>query len=75
MNTLFPSLQSAAELVVRQEGYTRSDLVIAKWAETFRCSTDDIETALNIAENGSRRLPEETAVTAKPIPQNEEGEE
>jgi hypothetical protein len=75
MNALFPSLQSAAELVVRQEGYSRSELVLAHWATTYRTSVDDVVDALNIAENGSRRLPEEIASPAKPIPQNEEGEE
>ena len=75
MSPLFASLQAAASLVVRQDGYKSGDINLARWATTYRCALEDVEEALKIAENGSRKLPEETAASLPPAPQSEEVEE
>jgi len=69
MNSLFASLQAAARLAVRQHGYKRSDINLERWGQTYRASPDEVSEALKIAENGSRKLPEEQAVSStKPVP-------
>lgn len=75
MNHLFASLQAAASCAVKQDGYSRKDIVLARWALTYRCSADDVDEALKIAENGSRKLPEEVAAFAPPATPHEEVEE
>ena len=75
MSHLFASLQAAAALVVKQDGYTSGSISLTRWATTYRCSPEDVEEALKIAENGSRKLPEETAASLPPAPQSEEVEE
>jgi hypothetical protein len=66
------TLQCAALLVVRQDGYRLTDLNLERWAQTYRCSPDEVLEALKIAENGSRKLPEEIAVaSSKAIPSEE----
>ena len=75
MSNLFPSLQAAANLVVKQDGYDRGDIKPERWATTYRCSVDEVDEALDIAENGSRKLPEEIAATAPPVEQSEEVDE
>lgn len=72
---LFNSLQAAASLVVRQDGYRRTDINLGRWAITYRTSPEDVEQALKIAENGGRKLPEEVAATAPKTVQQEEPEE
>jgi hypothetical protein len=72
MTPLISSLQSAAMLVVRQPGYVSGSINLERWAETYRCSPSDVEDALKLAENGGRKLPEETAVSSsKAIPSTE----
>jgi hypothetical protein len=71
---LFDSLQSAASLVVIQRGYKRQFVNLERWATTYRCTPEAVEEALKIAENGTRKLPEEVAV-ASSIPTTEEAEE
>lgn len=76
MTPLFASLQSAAALVVLQAGYKRNEINLERWAATYRSSPEDVEQALKIAENGTRKLPEEEAAAAPPsTPQSEEVEE
>lgn len=72
---LFDSLQSAANIVVKQVGYRVDEIQVERWAITYRCSADDVRQALKIAENGSRKLPEEIAATTPPPIQPEEIDE
>jgi hypothetical protein len=71
MNHLFASLQSAARLAVIQDGYSLDAINLDRWATTYRVSSDDVLQALRIAENGARKLPEETAASLPPAPQFE----
>lgn len=66
MNHLFASLQSAALLAVKQDGYKLIDINLERWAITYRVTRDEVEEALKIAENGGRKLPEEAAVLSPP---------
>ena len=72
---VFETLPAAARCAVAQPDYKRSDIVLARWAVTYRCAPEDVSQALDIAENGSRRLPEEIAVHAPPATTQEEVEE
>jgi hypothetical protein len=73
--TLFDSLQSAANALVRDPEYPRMVIRPEHWAITYRCSVDDVKQALNLAENGSRKLPEELAANSRPAIEQEEIEE
>ena len=73
--SLFDSLQAAALCAVRQEGFDLSEIVLERWATTYRCSVDQVEQALKIAQNGSRKLPEEVSASAPPSIKQEETEE
>ena len=75
MSHLFDSLKSAADMVVKQDGYRRCEINLSRWAETYRTSPDDVEQALQIAENGERKLPEEEAASSLPPPPPEEIQE
>jgi hypothetical protein len=68
VNHLFNSLQSAARLAVLQDGFRLDDINLDRWATTYRVSSDDVLQALRIAENGTRKLPEETAASLPPLP-------
>lgn len=74
MSHLFDSLQSAAALVVIQPGFAIGEINLARWAQTYRCSPDEVREALNIAQNGSRKLPEEVAVQVS-VPTIDDGGE
>ena len=75
MTHLFDSLQAAARLAVIQPGYARSEIKPERWATTYRSSCEQVNEALDIAENGSRRLPEEVAAAAPPSITQEDEEE
>jgi hypothetical protein len=76
MTPLFDSLESAAKALVRDPEYNRREMHLHHWATTYRCSIDDVNQALDIAENGRRKLPEEVAAAApRCIPTDEETEE
>jgi hypothetical protein len=72
MNHLFASLQAAAKCAVEQDGFDIKQMRFERWAVTYRCSEADVETALKIAMNGSRKLPEEISASAPPVPSNAE---
>jgi hypothetical protein len=74
MTSLFASLQAAAACAVKQDGYNRKEIVLDRWATTYRCSPEQVDEALKIAENGTRKLPEELAATCPPVAQEEEPE-
>lgn len=63
MTHLTNSLQSAANLVVKAGCPSMVD--VSLWATTYRCAESDVRDALKIAENGSRKLPEEQAASVK----------
>jgi hypothetical protein len=67
-STLFNSLQSAASCAVKQVGFKMQEIVLSRWAITYRCSTEDVEQAFKFALNGSRKLPEEVAASLTIIP-------
>jgi hypothetical protein len=70
---LLDSLQAAARLAIAHDN-TPGSINLTRWATTYRCSTGDVEEALKIAANGSRKLPEEIAVSSPPaITQEPEG--
>jgi hypothetical protein len=64
MTSLFPSLQAACLLVVRQDGFRLSDINLERWAVTYRSSPEQVEQELKIAMNGKRKLPEEVAAAS-----------
>ena len=66
MSHLFDSLKAAAEAAIAHDNIP-GNIVHAEWAKTYRCSAHDVEQALKIAENGSRKLPEEIASSCPPI--------
>lgn len=72
---LFDSLQSAAKLAVRQEGYRFCEINLERWALTYRSSPGEVEQAFKIAENGGRKLPEEQAAATTEPPPSEPVEE
>jgi hypothetical protein len=72
---LFNSLQSAARLAIIQDGFRLDEINFDRWATTYRVSPDDVREAFRIAENGKRKLPEETAASLPPQPNHEEPEE
>jgi hypothetical protein len=74
MSHLFASLEAAARLVVKQDGYRPGSINRERWATTYRVSPETIDEALKIAENGSRKLPEEISASA-PVTVVEEPEE
>jgi hypothetical protein len=55
MTPLFDSLESAAKALVRDPEYNRREMHLHHWATTYRCSIDDVNQALDIAENGRRK--------------------
>jgi hypothetical protein len=71
--SLSASLKAAAALAIAHDNLPRT-INLARWAETYRCSEDDVREALKIAENGSRKLPEEISA-AVPVVTSEEIEE
>jgi len=73
--SLFDSLQAAANCAVKQFGFDIKQMNFERWAITYRCSPEQVETALKIAQNGSRKLPEEISASAPPVPSNAEDEE
>ena len=74
MTHLLQSLESAARLVVIQDGFDLNHLNLTRWATTYRCSVDDVLEAIHLAQNGKRKLPEETAASSPPAIQTEENE-
>ena len=74
MNALSPSLLSAAKLAIAHDNIP-GPINHARWAETYRCSVDDVSEALKLAENGSRKLPEEVAAMAPAAIERQEDEE
>ena len=62
--TLFDSLTSAAKLAIAHDNIP-GEIVHSEWAKTYRCSVEDVREALTIAQNGSRKLPEEAAAFSK----------
>jgi hypothetical protein len=62
---LHASLHAAARLAIAHEN-SPGGIIHAEWAKTYSCSVDDVREALNIAANGTRKLPEEIA-SAVPV--------
>lgn len=62
MSHLLVSLHNAAKLAL-EHGNKPSCINYERWAVTYRCTADDVREAFKLAENGSRKLPEEVAVT------------
>jgi hypothetical protein len=70
---LLDSLQAAARLAIAHDN-TAGSINLERWSVTYRCSVNEVEQALRIAENGTRKLPEEVAVSAPPAIQTREEE-
>jgi hypothetical protein len=64
--SLTGSLHSAARLAIAHENRPGA-INMQRWAATYRCTVDDVIEAFKIAENGSRKLPEEIAATVPTI--------
>ena len=73
MSHLFTSLEAAARLVVKQDGYRPGIINRERWATTYRVTADQVDEALKIAENGSRKLPEEISASAPTVEEEPEG--
>jgi hypothetical protein len=73
--SLFDSLHSAALLMVRQEGFDIDQISFTHLANTYRTTPERAREIVQIAMNGSRKLPEEVAAAGTAIPKSEEIEE
>jgi hypothetical protein len=58
---------------VKQDGYRPGIINRERWARTYRATVDQVDEALKIAENGSRKLPEEISASAPTVEEEPEG--
>jgi hypothetical protein len=75
MSALFDSLQSAARLMVSQDGFDIKTISFDHLARTYGTTPDKAREIIVIAQNGTRKLPEEIAATAPPSTPHEEIDE
>ena len=72
---VFETLPAACLCAVQQHGFDLTAINLARWAETYRCTPEQVAEAFKIALNGSRKLPEEVAANSPPVPESKEDEE
>ena len=72
MNHLFPSLEAAARVMVIQPDFNIDEISFQHLATTYRTTPDKAREVIQIAQNGSRKLPEEIAAVV-PVVDGEGG--
>ena len=71
---IFASLNDAVSLCVRQDGFDRRKIVVAKWAETYHATVEQVRAAFARAMAEPTKLPEEIAASTTAISTEEDSE-